>query len=270
ATNSTAAAAGTGATLSDGGSYYLMEDSSGRYQLEDASGLYLLDAYAYRNLTVKVSQNQDGTSTTYGSLETYQSGYSAGLTFLLVSNNLGIASNYTITNVRTTFEGAATGLIPVYTIEFGDAYQTLQTAGGGVLTRTGSQATQQLGVAMPGGTLGVATVTADSSTFTALTDVTVAAGRRIYVSAQCQIASSTAGDRGTVGLYEGATALLTAVYELADANLNYGNPIGVPLQPSAGVHTYKVSAARDSGAGNITAKASATNPAWIMIEDRGT
>jgi len=277
ATNTAVAVAGTGATLSDGGSYYLMENSSGRYQLEDASGLYLLDAYGYRNLVVKVSQNQDGTSTTYGSLETYQSGYSAGLTFLLVSNNLGIASNYTITNVRTTFEGAASGLIPVYTIEFGDAYQTLQTAGGGVLTRTGSQATQQLGVAMPGGTLGVATVTADSGTFTALTDVTglsvtvtVAAGRRIYVSAQCQIASSTAGDRGTVALYEGATALLTAVYELADANLNYGNPIGVPLQPSAGVHTYKVSAARDSGAGNITAKASATNPAWIMIEDRGT
>jgi len=277
ATNTTAAVAGTGGTLSDGGSYYSLEDSSGRYFLEDSSGLYLLDAYTYRNLSVKTSQNQDGTTTTYGSLETYQSGYSAGQTFLLVSNNLGIASNYTITNVRTTFEGASTGIIPVYTLEFGDAYQTLQTAGGGVLTRTASQATQALGVAMPGGVLGSASVTATQGTFTAQTDitglsvtVTVGSGRRIRISCKAGCSSSIALDVGQILILEGATQLQNWSLDFRVANVGYYGTPSVELTPTAGVHTYKIAMVRIVGTGNLTSQADATFPAFITVEDIGT
>jgi hypothetical protein len=135
-----------------------------------------------------------------------------------------------------------------------------------------------LRAALPQGTPsgGYAQILVDSGTFTAVTDitglaatVTLAAGRRIRVSCQCQIASSVAGDRGAVFIREGATTLTAVSYELADAGSNYGNMLGVILTPGSGAHTYKVSASRDAGSGNITAKASGTNPAWILVEDIG-
>ena len=278
ATNAAVAVAGTGATLSDGGSYYSLEDSSGRYLLEDSSGFYLLDAYAYRELSVKTSQNQDGTTTTYGSLVTYQSGYSAGQTFLLVSNNLGIASNYTITNVRTTFEGVYPTFTPEYTLEFGDAYQTLQTAGGGVLTRTASQATQTLGVAMPGGVLGQAKVTADQGTFTADTAITglsvtvqVPSGRRVEIKVAVMAASSVAGDQVRLLVRDASLAIVqTAYMSLVAANNRETFELDWEGSPTAGVQTYSVYMARTAGTGNITMKATTGEEAFIKVIDAGT
>jgi hypothetical protein len=281
ASNSAVAVVGTGAILSDGGSYYSLEDGSGRYLLEDSSGFYLLDSFTYRNLSVRVNQNQDGTTTTYGSLETFQSGYSAGQTFLLVSGNLGLGQNYTITNVRTSFEGAGTGVIPVYTIEFGDAYTgfTLQGAGGGVLTRTAAQATQALGVAMPGGVLGKASVTATQGTFTAETDitglavtVTVGSGRSIVVTAQMAANSSVANDSVEIRLYEDATQIAAAQFiVLTSATAQVAKEVACPVRsPTAGVHTYKATMRRVVGTGNITMYADAVgSPAWIKVEDVG-
>jgi len=280
ATNTAVAGSGSGALLSDGGSYYLLEDSSGRYQLEDASGLYLLDAAAYRNLAVRVSQNQDGSTTTYGSLETYTAGYAAGQTFLLVSSNLNLSSSYTITNVTTDFEGANPPT-PYYTIEFGDAYQTLQQAGGGILTRQASAPTQALGVVMPGGVLGYAEVTADQGTFTALTDitgltvtVTVASGRRIRISAKVACSSSVAGDSADLQILEGATMLENAEAVVQTTAITLVSiAVEVILTPTASIHTYKVSMRRVAGTGNLTMRAVTggfSGPAWLLVEDIGT
>src|SRR6266568_3941310 len=109
AINSTAAPGGIApGDFSDvaGGGYYLLEDGSGHLLLEDGSGGYLLEgtAFTYRRLSVKTSQNQDGTVTTYGSLQTFEGGFAPGQAFLLTSQNLGYsAQQFTITNVIVQF-----------------------------------------------------------------------------------------------------------------------------------------------------------------------
>lgn len=261
--------------------HYGLEDGSGAYLLEDGSGYYLLESttFACKELSIRTSQNQDGTTSTYGSLITYETGYAAGQLIHITSGNLGaVAEPYMITNVTNTFYGAsATGQpTPAYLIEFGDAYQTLQTAGGGVLTRTASTGTQQYGVAMPAGTLGYAQVTADQGTFTAETDltglsvtVTVGAGRRIRVSGKAGFDSSVGGDTVNCEIKESGTQLQSVSFAIS-ANLHGGATPSVVLTPSAGVHTYNLAAVRANGTGNITMKASSTLPAYILVEDIGT
>ena len=277
------------------GGHYQMEDGLGSLLLEGGtdlygfsvfgidvygfgSGYYMLEgsAFPYRNLQVKQSQNQDGSVTTYGSLETFESGYAAGQTFALTNTDQGYnAQSFTITNVRIDWVGAQRPTA-LYTIEFGDAYQTLQLAGGGVLTRTASTATQALGVAMPGGVLGYAEVTATQGTFTALTDitglavtVTVASGRRIKISCKIGATTSVAGDVAQAFIYEGATLLQNTSLDLRLGSGIY-SAFSVVKSPTAGVHTYKIAMTRLSGTGNITMQADPTFPAYIMVEDAGT
>lgn len=282
ATNSAVASATPVAPgdLSDvpAGGYLTLEDASGKYRLEDDSGYLELEgtSYGYRHLSVRTQQNQEGTTSTYGTLETFEPGYAAGQIFLLTSANLGYsAQSFTITNVTTSFVGANPPT-PVYMVEFGDAYQTLQQAGGGVLTRQGSEAARLPGVVMPGGVLGVAPVTADQGTFTGLTDitglavtVTVDTGRRIRLTAQLSLSSSTAGDTGILWLAEGATQLQAFTTALQLAGNSYGAIVTTYLTPTAGVHTYKVQAQRGAGAGNITAIMRPTLPGYILAEDIG-
>jgi hypothetical protein len=261
------------------GGHLTLEDGSGALLLE--TGDYLLlegTSFAYRNCQTKQSQNQDGTTSTYGSLETFETGFQAGQTFLLTNSDLGYsAQSFTITNVRIDFEGAGPPT-PIYTIEFGDAYQTLQQAGGGVLTRQASTATQALGVAMPGGVLGYAQVTASQGTYTALTDltglavtVTVGSGRRIRVTGWAGQGSSTATDTMLLAIVEDSTAIENAhISAPGTTGGHFGSVVSVVRQPTAGVHTYKLQGQRLTGAGNVTMEASATVPAWIMVEDVGT
>jgi hypothetical protein len=283
ATNTATAPGGTApGDFSDvpAGGYYLQEDGIGKLILEDSSGDYLLEgtSFAYRNCQTKQSQNQDGSTSTYGSLETFETGFQAGQTFLLTNSDLGYsAQSFTITNVRIDFLGVNPPT-PIYTIEFGDAYQTLQLAGGGVLTRTASVATQQLGVAQPAGVLGYAQVTASQGTYTALTDltglavtVTVGSGRRIRITGWAGQGSSTATDTMLLAIVEDATAIENAhVSAPGTTGGHFGSVVSVVRQPTAGVHTYKLQGQRLTGAGNITMEASATVPAWIMVEDVGT
>ena len=285
ATNNAAAPGGSApGNLSDvkTGGYLLTQNGVDLYQLEDGTGRYELEGttYTYRNLSVKSSQNQDGTVTTYGSLEVFESGYAAGQTIQLTSANLGyLAQSFTITNVTMTFVGVPR--VPAYVVEFGDAYQTLQQAGGGVLTKQGSTAVIQPGVVMPAGVLGYAQVTADQATITAIVDltglsVTVAtgAGRRIRVSGYCLFQSDTASDHTSLTIAEGATALDNSYQLLSPTATRPSAAMAeVILTPTAGVHTYKLRGARIGGAGIVTMKAdggTTYGPAFIKVEDIGT
>ena len=257
------------------GGKYELEDGSGGYLLEDGSGYYLLEgtSFSYRGLSVKSTQNIDGSVTTYGMLTAFEPGFAAGQTFNLTNANLGyVAQPFLITNVTTTFVGANPPT-PEYLIEFGSAYLTLQTSGGGVLTTLGTQAATQAGIVSPGGTLGYAQVTANQGTFTAITDltgltvtVTVAAGRRIKITGEAALGSSVSTDTMRLYIRENGTTLQFSYIPGGPATCL----IECDLTPSAGVHTYNLSADCNAGSGNITMFAGATQPAFVKVEDIGT
>jgi hypothetical protein len=81
--------------------------------------------YGYRGLSVKTTNNLDGTQTVAGTCTINQGGYLPGMTFKLTSANQGISAvTYTIQQVTTRFIGIA---IPIYQIDFGDPIVTLRT-----------------------------------------------------------------------------------------------------------------------------------------------
>lgn len=280
ATNQTAAIATTApGDLSDvlTGGHILLEDGSGALLLEDGSGYLLLESttFGYRGLSVKTTQNMDGTTTTYGQVTVYETGFAAGQTFHLTSANLGYSAQaFLITNVTATLDHGANPIQPSYLIEFGSVYVTMQTAGGGVLTQLAAQPAQQYGVVMPGGTLGYAQITALQGSITTATDVTgltititVATGRRILISAQMNLLSTITTDAGALTIMEGATQLQQGIFPLTS---QMSVQVQVILQPSAGVHTYKIQAARNAGTGTLSVNAGPTFPGWIMAQDIGT
>ncbi len=121
-----------------------------------------------------------------------------------------------------------------------------------------------------------APVTANQGTFTAQTDLTGLAatitaaqanGRRIRVSCQVNLQSSIAADDVFLNIMEGATILQQINFDCPRANFPYVGLSAVILTPTNAAHTYKLSAARNAGSGNITMAASATNPAYILVED---
>lgn len=125
--------------------------------------------------------------------------------------------------------------------------------------------------------LGYAEVTADQGSITGVTDLTSlsttvtvpAGGRRIKIEfAACWL--SMAALQGVQGyIKEGSTIL-----RMSGIGLNQGVPtvgtdilslnFSVILTPTAGVHTYKLSAASMNNA--ITMKASSDRPAYILVE----
>lgn len=130
----------------------------------------------------------------------------------------------------------------------------------------------------PRGQLGYAQVVADQSGITAEIDLTsltttvnIAAGRRIRIVGAGKFASTIAGDRFVVSIKEATTYLRDGVYD----NESRGNNTvlsfegSVILTPSAGTHTYKLTARRISGTGSGTLGAASTAPAYILVEDIG-
>lgn len=97
--------------------------------------------------------------------------------------------------------------------------------------------------------------------------VTVATGRRIRVSGSVVIYDASDG-RGTVLIRESSTTLQTAPYGnqgLTQANVTPS----VILTPTAGSHTYKLSATAAGGNGTKLNNGS-TQPDYILVEDIGT
>lgn len=125
-----------------------------------------------------------------------------------------------------------------------------------------------------GGTLNYAQIVANQEGITTEVDVTglvvpvtVGAGRRIKISAFINASKTVADGEKHVYIKEGAT-YLQVIYEAAGSvgiDTLYGSVI---LTPSAGPHTYKLAADR-SGTGTMSLIASATAPAFILVEDIG-
>lgn len=122
--------------------------------------------------------------------------------------------------------------------------------------------------------LAYAEVTADQGTFTAATDliglaatVSVPAGRRIKITGSALFQSSVANDRVDFVIQEGATTLQVGDQSLGNVNSPESIEKSIIITPTAGTHTYKLTANRSSGTGVITMRAGATFPAFILVED---
>lgn len=78
--------------------------------------------------------------------------------------------------------------------------------------------------------------------------------------------SSGSGDRVNIRIQEGATVLQESyVYSFA-AGRGGTRSVSVEITPSAGAHTYKITAERDIGGGLGTMYASPTAPAYISVK----
>ena len=123
----------------------------------------------------------------------------------------------------------------------------------------------------PSSTLGSAQVITAQAGITTVADltglavtVTVPAGRMIRISGYVYQFARTAGTvtYAELNIQEGATVLETKTVGI---NNNYGGADVVAiLSPSAGTHTYKLTANTD---GTVSMQASALRPAYILVED---
>lgn len=96
------------------------------------------------------------------------------------------------------------------------------------------------------------------------------AQHRIRITGQCQGLESAGSTGHAIDILEGATTLGRAGLVEPSATTNRMFVCGsVIIVPTAGSHTYKLTATRYSGTATLTVEASTTNPAWILVEDLG-
>lgn len=145
------------------------------------------------------------------------------------------------------------------------------------LTDRDRQLEDYLATRLPRGVLGHVAVTANQGSITTEVDltglsvtVTVGTSRRIKITGYTRgIESTVAADEISFRIKEGATQLEQSQVTVGSANRGYTQLVQVSLTPSAGSHTYKLTAVRSAGTGTLTMAASATAPAWILVEDIG-
>lgn len=103
--------------------------------------------------------------------------------------------------------------------------------------------------------------------------VSVPTGHRVLILVAFQDWYSTVtNDTAAFRIKEGATVLneIHGICPLANNPAIGGNALMWLGSPTAGSHTYKLSAVRLGGSGNITIDASATSPGTMVVLDIGT
>lgn len=127
------------------------------------------------------------------------------------------------------------------------------------------------------GVLGFASVTAGQGGIAAVAvdltgltkTVTVGTNRRIRVTGHVQVlCDATAGLPAGDILEDGVVIGRWMIANLAAGERILGDGSSVTI-PVAGSHTYKLNLRKAVGAGDVNTEASATNPAYILIEDLG-
>lgn len=128
---------------------------------------------------------------------------------------------------------------------------------------------------LPKGKVGFAQVTAAQGTITTVVDLTsltvtfTALASRYYriTGFVNNFTSSVTTDRADLIIADGSSV------QIAAATTSVSTPTALicfaVLQPGAGSKTYKLRAQRGAGTGNVSMNASATTPAFILIEDIG-
>jgi len=196
--------------------------------------------------TFTITKGQDGTN---------DQSHSDGDFVTAVVTNAGLTTGL----VRQILLGAPTG----------SAYSLSPAGGQGIVTLTPPT--------FAAGTLGYAQVTADQGSITTAVDltgltvtVTPGAGRRIRIKGQVSYQSTVASDSGILAIFADGSQVELGQRAL-NPTPNVPDVVGleVVLTPTNAAHTYKLQGSRQ-GTGTLTMKASATTPAFILVEDIGT
>lgn len=131
---------------------------------------------------------------------------------------------------------------------------------------------------MPWGALGFAQVTTTQGSITTVeTDLTslavtvsVPANRRLKVTGDTAVVSTVSGDYADLRIKETTTQLNRCSMPLAVAGFGTTcHAEAIIAGPSSGSHTYKLALQRTVGTGSLTSSPSATDPAYIHVEDIG-
>lgn len=131
---------------------------------------------------------------------------------------------------------------------------------------------------VPMGQLAYSQATSNQTGITTEVDITglsvnvvVTAGRVIRITGFVPAFSTTvSGDGGRISIKEGGTLLTLGQAFIGGTSASAGSNSIMPqvvLSPTAGSHTYKLTAARVSGTGTFTMNADPTFPAYILVED---
>ncbi len=128
------------------------------------------------------------------------------------------------------------------------------------------------------GTLGYVQVTANQTPITTLVDltsltltITYLATRRIRITGITNWSTTVNADSVQVTIVDtaGPTVLATANVGLVSTGQVFFGYVTAVIVPGAGAKTIKLQAARVVGSGSETMGASATQPAFLLIEDIG-
>lgn len=130
--------------------------------------------------------------------------------------------------------------------------------------------------ALPGGLIGQASITADTSTTTTTADASVSvtftaqAGRTYKVTAIARITSTVADDLSGVIIADSSNVVQNRGSIVAGgANRAEGINVIALVAPGAGSVTYKIRYTRVSGSGNVKISADSTGPCTLVVEDIG-
>lgn len=130
---------------------------------------------------------------------------------------------------------------------------------------------------IPGGACGFISTTTNQTGITTEVDLTtltltltVPASRRLKITAKVPVSSATADDRVGMSIKEGSTVLGSDQTTAAAVNLPYSLLSVAIVDPSAGSHTYKVTAGLGGGAtGPMRTDHASNGMSFLLIEDIG-
>jgi len=192
-----------------------------------------------------------------------------GIVYTAVSNNAASPS-LAANSVRLAI--AVSGGASLSSFNQGSLSATAPTVSGSVLMVSDSLGNLIYPVVPNQNLIGYRQITANTSGFTTIADITglsvpvnVPAGRNIEVSALGHYNTTVSNDTMAFVIREGSTSLQDDTEGTIGTSPNFGFRVAQPLSPSAGVHTYKLSAQRLFGSGTDIIVASSTQPAYIKV-----
>jgi hypothetical protein len=130
---------------------------------------------------------------------------------------------------------------------------------------------------LPKGRMGSASVTADQGSITTVVDLTSLSVTFTAISAhyylilgKCLAQSTVATDQVQLVIADGSSTQINADADNASvANQSFGLGAMALVTGASGSTTYKLRMLRGAGSGTVTMKASATVPAFIVVQDLG-
>lgn len=127
----------------------------------------------------------------------------------------------------------------------------------------------QLGYAAVNATLGAATYATVTALAGLTTNVTVGTGRRVKVTGYIFGTADAVPSNIQMRILEDGTEVQLCEHSFVVAGQRVTWNGQVILSPTAGAHTYSLSAVRSNGTANVTFQGFATDPLFILVEDIG-